>query len=147
MEGAGWVGCLTLRTTCTCREWSPVEHKIYLHVRVEILYDEVCLVSASGSAQESCDSLSYKTLMNVDTLKSYMDMLRDTHWLVVMGTKGTCKTSLASGLARHLSMCLVNEEEVEEEDDELMVTIGGEVINYNIDKDGLDVRTGGCTTQ
>jgi hypothetical protein len=79
--------------------------------------------------------------MNVDTLKSYMDMLRDTHWLVVMGTKGTCKTSLASGLARHLSMCLMNEEDVEEEDEELMVTIGGEVINYNIDKDGLDVRT------
>ena len=93
----------------------------------------------SGSAQESCDSLSYKTLMNVDTLKSYMDMLRETHWLVVMGTKGTCKTSLASGLARHLSMCLMNEEEIEEDDDELMVTIGGEVINYNIDKDGLDV--------
>ena len=93
-----------------------------------------------GSAQDSCDSLSYKTLMNVDTLKSYMDMLRDTHWLVVMGTKGTCKTSLASGLARHLSMSLMNEEEIEEEDEELMVTIGGEVINYNIDKDGLDVR-------
>ena len=82
--------------------------------------------------------------MNVDTLKSYMDMLRETHWLVVMGTKGTCKTSLASGLARHLSMCLVNEEEIEEEDDELMITIGGDVINYNIDKDGLDVRHGAC---
>ena len=77
--------------------------------------------------------------MNVDTLKSYMDMLRETHWLVVMGTKGTCKTSLATGLARHLSMCLMNEEEIEEDDDELMITIGGEVITYNIDKDGLDV--------
>lgn len=96
--------------------------------------------SLLGSAQDSCDSLSYKTLMNVDTLKSYMDMLRETHWLVVMGTKGTCKTSLASGLARHLSMSLINEEEIEEEDEELMITIGGEVISYNIDKDGLDVR-------
>ena len=48
-----------------------------------------------GSAQDSCDSLSYKTLMNVDMLKSYMDMLRDTHWLVVMGMNGTCLQSLA----------------------------------------------------
>lgn len=77
--------------------------------------------------------------MNVDSLKSYMDMLRDTHWLVVMGTKGTCKTSLATGLARHLSMCLMNEEGIEEEDDEVMITIGGEVMTFNIDKDGLEV--------
>ena len=48
-----------------------------------------------GSAQDSCDSLFYKTLKNADMLKSYMDMLRDTHWLVVMGTKGTCLRSLA----------------------------------------------------
>ena len=77
--------------------------------------------------------------MNVDSLKSYMDMLRDTHWLVVMGTKGTCKTSLATGLARHLSMCLMKEEDVEEEDDEVMITVGGEVMTFNIDKDGLEV--------
>ena len=99
----------------------------------------------AGSAHESCDSLAYKTLMNVDTLKSYMDMLRETHWLVVMGTKGTCKTSLATGLARHLSMCLMNEEEIEEEDEELMVTIGGEVMTFNIDKDGLDVCIINCS--
>ena len=79
--------------------------------------------------------------MNVDSLKSYMDMLRDTHWLVVMGTKGTCKTSLATGLARHLSMCLMKEEDVEEEDDEVMITVGGEVMTFNIDKDGLEVRS------
>lgn len=78
--------------------------------------------------------------MNIDTLKSYMDMLRETHWLVVMGTKGTCKTSLATGLARHLSMCLMKEEDVEEDDDELMVTIGGEVMTFNVDKDSLEVR-------
>lgn len=98
------------------------------------------LSALSGSSQEACDSLAYKTLMNIDTLKSYMDMLRETHWLVVMGTKGTCKTSLATGLARHLSMCLMKEEDVEEDDDELMVTIGGEVMTFNVDKDSLEVR-------
>ena len=100
----------------------------------------VLVLDAPGSAHDACDSLAYKTLMNMDTLKTYMDMLRETHWLVVMGTKGTCKTSLATGLARHLSMCLINEEDVEEDDDEVMVTVGGEVMSFNIDKDGLEVR-------
>ena len=64
-----------------------------------------------------------------------MTMLRETNWLVVMGTKGTCKTSLASGLAHHLSLYLSGEEDVEE----LMVGQGGEVISFNLDKEGLDV--------
>lgn len=82
--------------------------------------------------------------MNIDTLKSYMDMLRETNWLVVMGTKGTCKTSLATGLAKHLSMCLMSEEEIESDDDELMVTVGGEVMTFNLDKEGLEVRVHGA---
>ena len=54
----------------------------------------------------------------------------ETQWLVVMGTKGTCKTSLAQGLSRHL-MQLVGDEGEE----------GGDVviINYNVEKDGLEV--------
>ena len=48
-----------------------------------------------------------------------------------MGTKGTCKTSLVQGLSRHL-MQIVGEEGEEG---------GGEVviINYNVEKDGLEV--------
>ena len=51
-----------------------------------------------------------------------------------MGTKGTCKTSLVQGLSRHLSQIVGDEEEEEEEG-------GGEVviINYNVEKDGLEV--------
>ena len=87
----------------------------------------------SGSAQESCDSLAYKTLMNTESLQSYMNMLQDTHWLVVMGTKGTCKTGLATGLARHLSLCVGCDgvEQVE--------GVGGEIVSFNLDKDGMEV--------
>ncbi len=90
----------------------------------------------SGSLQESCDSLAYKTLMNTESLQSYMNMLRETQWLVVMGTKGTCKTNLASGLARHLSLCVGCEgvEDVE--------GAGGEIVPFNLDKDGMEVS--GC---
>lgn len=91
----------------------------------------------SGAAQESCDSLAYKTLMNTETLNSYMNMLRETHWLVVMGTKGTCKTSLATGLSRHLSLIVSGEEGEDVED--VIGGVGGEIVNFNLDKDELEV--------
>jgi len=80
-----------------------------------------------GAAQDSCDSLAYKTLMNCGTLQSYMAMLRETQWVVVMGTKGTCKTSLAAGLARHLALCVSGDDE-------------GQVISFNMDKFGMEVQ-------
>ena len=55
----------------------------------------------------------------------------ETQWLVVMGTKGTCKTSLATGLSRHL-MQIVSVDG-EEEAGEVVI------INYNIEKEGLEV--------
>ena len=81
--------------------------------------------------QGSCDSLAYKVLINTETLHSYISLLMATQWLVVMGTKGTCKTSLAMGLSRHL-MQLVCEEEEEERGEVVM-------INYNVEKDGIEV--------
>ena len=57
-----------------------------------------------------------------------MSMLLETQWLVVMGTKGTCKTSLASGLARHLARSLDQDGEEEEH-----------IVNFNLDKDGMEV--------
>ena len=77
--------------------------------------------------------------MGSEALQSYMEMLKQTRCLVVMGTKGTCKTSLASGLAKHLAQ-YVNELEEDEE------MIGGgvtSVVNFNVDKDGIDVSGGG----
>lgn len=72
--------------------------------------------------------------MSAETLKSYMSMLQDTHWLVVMGTKGTCKSSLAFGLSHHLSLLLSNEEEADAVED-----VGGEIVTFSLDKDGLEV--------
>ena len=87
-------------------------------------------VTSAGPLQGSCDSLAYKILINTEMLQSYISLLMETQWLVVMGTKGTCKTSLAQGLSRHL-MQLVGDEGEE----------GGDVviINYNVEKDGLEV--------
>ena len=56
-----------------------------------------------------------------------MAMLRETQWVVVMGTKGTCKTSLATGLARHLALCVSGDDE-------------GQVISFNMDKFGTEVH-------
>lgn len=81
--------------------------------------------------------MAYKTLMSAEALKSYMNMLQETHWLVVMGTKGTCKTSLASGLSRHLSL-VVSSEECEDVED-VIGGVGGEIVSFNLDKDGLEV--------
>ena len=75
--------------------------------------------------------------MSAEALKSYMNMLQETHWLVVMGTKGTCKTSLASGLSRHLSL-VVSSEECEDVED-VIGGVGGEIVSFNLDKDGLEV--------
>ena len=75
--------------------------------------------------------------MCAETLKSYMNMLQDTHWLVVMGTKGTCKTSLASGLSRHLSL-VVSSEECEDVED-VIGGVGGEIVSFNLDKEGIEV--------
>ena len=69
----------------------------------------------------------------------------ETQWLVVMGTKGTCKTNLAMGLSRHLMHIVCDDGEEEGESEEVVV------INYNVEKDGLEVcgvcmcvRVGGC---
>ena len=55
----------------------------------------------------------------------------ETQWLVVMGTKGTCKTTLATSLSRHLMQCVC--EDGDEEGEEAVV------INYNVEKEGLEV--------
>ena len=90
---------------------------------------------STGPLQESCDSLAYKVLINTDTLQSYISLLMETQWLVVMGTKGTCKTNLARGLSRHLMQIVGDGEEGEEGEG------GGDVvvINYNVEKDGVEV--------
>lgn len=74
--------------------------------------------------------------MGVESLQSYIGILQETQWLVVMGTKGTCKSSLVSGLAQHLSSSL-EAEEGEGMEDLVMGISGGEVIRFNLDKDGL----------
>ena len=76
--------------------------------------------------------------MGMESLRSYMSILQETQWLVVMGTKGTCKSSLVTGLAQHLSCCL-GAEEGEGMEDLLMGVTGGEIINFNLEKDGLAV--------
>lgn len=65
-----------------------------------------------------------------------MGILHETQWLVVMGTKGTCKSSLVSGLAQHLSSCL-EAEEGEGMEDLVMGVAGGEIVRFNLDKEGL----------
>ena len=55
----------------------------------------------------------------------------ETQWLVIMGTKGTCKTNLATSLSRHLMQCVC--EDGDEEGEEAVV------INYNVEKEGLEV--------
>eukprot|EP00731_Ephydatia_muelleri_P029738 Em0021g261a len=84
-------------------------------------------VVLKGASQETCDSLSYRTLVNVLTLQAYMAMLNDTRWLVVMGTKGTCKTSIASGLAEHLALGLTGSHNSDT------------IVHFSLGKDGLDV--------
>ena len=74
--------------------------------------------------------------MGTESLQSYMAILQETQWLVVMGTKGTCKSSLVSGLAQHLSSCL-EAEEGEGMEDLLMGVVGGEIIRFNLDKEGV----------
>lgn len=74
--------------------------------------------------------------MGIESLQSYMAILQDTQWLVIMGTKGTCKSNLVSGLAQHLSSCL-EAEEGEGMEDLVMGVAGGEVIRFNLDKEGL----------
>lgn len=86
--------------------------------------------------------MAYKTLMNAETLQSYMNMLQETRWLVVMGTKGTCKTSLASGLARHLSLCVTGDEYEGVED--VHEGTGGEIVSFNLDKEGIEVGVVSC---
>lgn len=76
--------------------------------------------------------------MGLDSLQSYMAILQENQWLVVMGTKGTCKSSLVSGLASHLSSCLGAEEGEGMEDLEMGV-VGGEIIKFSMDKEGLAV--------
>ena len=111
---------------------------------LQVLFTESCIsdvgtvyyacFNQSGSGQESCDSLAYKTMMNTESLQSYMNMLYETRWLVVMGTKGTCKTSLAGGLSRHLSLCVGSEE-----CEDVEGGVGGEIISFNLDKEGMEV--------
>ncbi len=73
--------------------------------------------------------------MGVESLCSYMAILRETQWLVVMGTKGTCKSSLVNGLSHHLSSCLGAEEGGEGLEE--VGVVGGEIITFNIEKEGL----------
>lgn len=65
-----------------------------------------------------------------------MSILQETQWLVIMGTKGTCKSSLVSGLAHHLSSCL-EAEEGEGMEDLVMGVVGGEIVKFSLDKEGL----------
>ena len=74
--------------------------------------------------------------MGTESLQSYMAILHETQWLVVMGTKGTCKSSLVGGLAQHLSSCLEAEEGEGMEDIEMGI-VGGEIIRFNLDKEGV----------
>lgn len=74
--------------------------------------------------------------MGVESLRSYIGILQETQWLVIMGTKGTCKSSLVSGLAQHLSSSL-EAEEGEGMEDLVVGVSGGEIIRFNLDKDGL----------
>ena len=76
--------------------------------------------------------------MSKESLLAYMAMLQETQWLVVMGTKGTCKSSLVSGLTQHLSNSLMIEAEGEGMEDLMMGVVGGEIVRFNLDKDGLD---------
>lgn len=95
----------------------------------------MCALFFAGAAQQSCDSLAYKTLMARESLQSFVSILQETQWLVIMGTKGTCKSSLVSGLAQHLSSCLSSEEAGEMDDLEMGIT-GGEIIQFNLEKEG-----------
>lgn len=74
--------------------------------------------------------------MGTESLQSYMGILQETQWLVVMGTKGTCKSNLVNGLVQHLSSCL-EAEEGEGMEDLVMGVVGGEIVRFNLDKDGL----------
>lgn len=87
-----------------------------------------CFFDKPGAAHGSCDSLAYNTLVGSEVLQSYMSMLMETQWLVVMGTKGTCKTSLATGLARHLAMVVTGDSDWE-----------GRVHTFNVERDGAEV--------
>ena len=70
-------------------------------------------------------------LMNSETIQSYVAMLKETQWVVVMGTKGTCKTSLVAGLAKHLALCVSGDDEAQ-------------VISFNVDKFGVEVSVCVC---
>ena len=70
-------------------------------------------------------------LMNSETIQSYVAMLKETQWVVVMGTKGTCKTSLVTGLAKHLALCVSGDDEAQ-------------VISFNVDKFGVEVSVCVC---
>ena len=48
-----------------------------------------------------------------------------------MGTKGTCKTSLVVGLAKHLALCVSGDDEAQ-------------VISFNVDKFGVEVSVCVC---
>ncbi len=76
--------------------------------------------------------------MGTESLQSYMAILHENQWLVVMGTKGTCKSSLVGGLAQHLSSS-VEAEEGEGMEDLLMGVVGGEIIRFNLDKEGVAI--------
>ena len=75
--------------------------------------------------------------MGKESLQSYMGILQETHWLVVMGTKGTCKSSLVTGLAQHMSSWLKCEGEGEGMEDLMMGVVGGEITQFNLDKEGI----------
>lgn len=89
------------------------------------------------AGQHSCDALAFRTLMGKESLQSYMAMLQETQWLVVMGTKGTCKSSLVNGLAQHLSSCLSMDADGEGMEDLMMGVVGGEILQFSLDKEGL----------
>jgi len=57
-----------------------------------------------------------------------MAMLRETQWVVVMGTKGTCKTSLAAGLARHLALCVSGDDEGQVRSASTWTSLGGRYV-------------------
>ncbi len=91
----------------------------------------------TDAGQQSCDALAFRLLMGKESLLSYMGILQETHWLVVMGTKGTCKSSLVMGLAQHLSSCLKSESDGDGMEDLMMGVTGGEIVQFNLDKEGL----------
>jgi len=108
----------------------------------------------AGASQGSCDVLAYHVLINAKTLQvciyvseytfiyvcfcacvtsrtcmwlqSYVGLLLETKCLVLMGTKGSCKSSVANYLGKHLVFRMGDQDE-------------GRIVTFNVAIDGHEV--------